>query len=71
MFRNQALKYGRKIAAVGTGLSLTVGQAFAAVPADVSTAITDMKADTLTVAAAFLVVSIVVAAYLAMKKGAK
>lgn len=64
-----ARKYGRQI--VVAGGALVTGSAFAAVPTDVSSAITDMKADTLTVASAFLVVSIVVAAYLAMKKGAK
>jgi len=61
----------KKISAVFGIVVGAIGSAFAAVPADVSTAITDMNEDTLTVAAAFLVVSIVVAAYLAMKKGAK
>lgn len=46
-------------------------QVFAAVPAAVTTAITDMQADGVTVATGFLVASIVVAAFLFMKRGAR
>lgn len=45
--------------------------AFAAVPADVQTALTDMKADTMTVAGAFVVLAILVAALMWMRKPAK
>ncbi len=45
------------------------GSAFAAVPADVTTAITDMKADALTVAGAVLVAIIAVAAVKFIRKG--
>lgn len=44
------------------GISAFAGQAYAAVPADVTTAITDMKADGITVATAFLVAILAVAA---------
>jgi len=43
--------------------------AFAAVPTEVTTAMTDMKADALTVAGAFLVVVIAIAAFKLMKSG--
>lgn len=43
--------------------------AFAAVPADVTTALTDMKADALTVAAVVLVAIIAVAAVKFIRKG--
>jgi len=45
--------------------------ALAAVPAAVTTAISDMQADALTVATAFLVATIVVIAFLFMRKGAR
>lgn len=45
--------------------------AFAAVPAEVTTALADMKTDTLTVAGAFLALAITLAAYLFMRRGAK
>lgn len=48
-----------------------IGSAQAAVPAEVTTAITDMKADALTVAAGFLVAFIAVTAFLYMRKGAR
>jgi len=59
------------VVAIPAGLSLLAGQAYAAVPADVTTAMTDMKADGITVATAFLVASIVIMAFLFMRKGAK
>jgi hypothetical protein len=54
-----------------SALALSVGTlpVFAAVPADVTTAITDMKADGLTVAAAVLVAVIAVAAIKFIRKG--
>jgi hypothetical protein len=45
--------------------------AFAAVPADVTTALADMKTDTLAVATAFVVLAVVVAAFMWMRKPAK
>lgn len=45
--------------------------AFAAIPANVTTALTDMAADSLTVAGAFLAAAIVLAAYMFMRRGAK
>lgn len=44
--------------------------AFAAVPAEVTTAIADMKTDGLTVAGAFLVAVIAIAAFKMLRKGA-
>lgn len=58
----------KKIAGVVSGLSLTIGSAFAAVPADVTTAIADMKADALTVGAAFVVAVIALKALHLMKR---
>lgn len=45
--------------------------AFAAVPAEVTTALADMKTDTLVVATAFVVLAVVVAAFMWMRKPAK
>lgn len=47
------------------------GQAMAAVPTEVTTAMGDMKADGITVATAFLVATIAVTAFLFMKRGAR
>lgn len=58
----------KKIAAVSTGLVLSIGSALAAVPADVTTALTDMKADALTVGAAFVVAVIALKALHLMKR---
>ena len=69
--RNIARKYGSKIAAVGTGLSLVCGSALAAVPADVTTAMADLKTDAIAVATVFLVATIAIAAFVFMKRGAK
>lgn len=63
-------KIGGKVVAVAVG-SVVAFQAYAAVPADVSTALTDMKADTMTVAGAFVVLAILVAALMWMRKPAK
>lgn len=48
-----------------------IGAAHAALPADVTTALTDMKADTMSVAGAFVVLAILVAAFMWMRKPAK
>lgn len=61
----------RKAAAVGTGLAVLAGQASAAVPAEVTTALADLKTDAMVVAGAFLVAAIAIAAFMYMKKPAK
>lgn len=50
-------------------LVLSAGSAMAAVPTDVTTALTDMKADALTVAGVVLVAIIAVAAVKFIRKG--
>ena len=55
-------------AAAGTALTLA-GAAHAAVPTEVTTALTDMKADALVVAGLVLVAIIAVAAFKFMRKG--
>lgn len=59
----------KKIAAAGAALVGSVGSAMAAVPADVSTALTDAKADALTVAGLALIVIIGIAAFKYMRRG--
>ena len=71
MTRNLVQKYGRKVFAGVALITVAAGNALAAVSADVTTAMTDMKADGITVATAFLVASIVIMAFLFMRKGAK
>lgn len=58
----------KRISAVVGGSLVSIGSAFAAVPADVTTALTDMKADSLTVGAAFLVGIIAIKALHLMKR---
>lgn len=60
-----------KILAAFIGLFAFVTSSFAALPADVTTALTDMKADTMSVAGAFVVLAILVAAFMWMRKPAK
>ena len=60
----------RRIAqAAGLGALALASQVHAAVPADVTTALTDMKADALTVAGLVLVAIIAVVAFKFMRKG--
>ena len=59
----------KRFAVVGGSLALLGNQAFAAVPADVTTAITEMKADGLTVATAVLVAVIAIYAIKFIRKG--
>ncbi len=72
---NQVRKYGRKCgrqaAVIGASLFGLASQAQAAVPAEVTTAIADMRSDGVTVATGFLVAAIVVAAFLFMRRGAR
>lgn len=58
----------KKLAVVG-GLSALAGSAMAAVPTEVTTALSDMKADALTVAGVVLVAIIAVAAIKFIRKG--
>ena len=55
----------------GVAIAALPLSAFAAVPQEVTTALTDMKSDTLTVATAFVVLAIVVAALMWMRKPAR
>jgi hypothetical protein len=54
----------------GVLVSLAPLSAFAEVPAAVTTAMTEMKADALVVAGAFLIAAIAITAFLYMKKAA-
>jgi hypothetical protein len=62
---------GVLVSSIAAPLAFVGTSALAAVPADVTTAITDMKADALTIASAFLVATIAVIAFLYMRKGAR
>lgn len=60
----------RRIAqSASVGALALAGAAHAAVPAEVSTSLTDMKADALTVAGLVLVAIIAIAAFKFMRKG--
>lgn len=52
-------------------VTVAAGNAMAAIPADVTTATSDMKADAIALATIFLVASIAVTAFLFLRKGAK
>jgi hypothetical protein len=58
-----------KAAAVGTGLAVMSGNAMAAVPTEVTTALTDAKTDALAVAGLSLVIIIAIAAFKYMRRG--
>lgn len=59
------------VVSVSTGLALTAGNAMAALPVEVTTAISDAKTDGLAVAGGFLAACIVIAALLVARRGAK
>jgi len=59
----------KRISSVVGGLLVTAGSAFAAVPADVTTALADMKADSLTVAGLVLVAIISIAGVKFIRRG--
>jgi hypothetical protein len=61
----------KKLVAFGSSLAVLPYAVHAAVPAAVTTAISDMEDDALAVATAFLVATIVVIAFLFMRKGAR
>ena len=58
-----------RLALVPAAVLASAGSAFAAVPPDVTTALTDMKADALTVAGLVIVAFIAVMAFKFMRKG--
>lgn len=62
-------KIQTRLALVPAAVLASAGSAFAAVPTEVSTALTDMKADALTVAGLVLVAIIAIAAFKFMRKG--
>lgn len=59
----------KKIAAGTSALVLSAGSAFAAVPADVTTALSDAKTDGIVVATAVLVAIVAIYAFKLMRKG--
>jgi hypothetical protein len=59
----------KKLAALAALPAVSIGSAMAAVPADVSTALTDAKADALVVAGLALIVIIGIAAFKYMRRG--
>lgn len=58
-----------RLALVPAALAASAGSALAAVPTEVTTALTEMKADALIVASLVLVAIIAVAAFKFMRKG--
>lgn len=58
----------KQISGVVGGLLVTIGSAFAAVPAEVTAATADMKTDALAVGAAFVVATIAIKALHLMKR---
>lgn len=68
MFKNTAIRARNAVAAVGAGATLLAGQAYAAVPADVTSALGDAKIDAATVGGLVLVVIIGIAAFKFIRK---
>ena len=64
-------KIAVRVVAVSTTLGLFAMQAHAALPADVTTAISDAKTDGVAVAAGFVLAVIVISAMLVARRGAK
>jgi len=62
-------KIQTRLALIPAAVLASAGSAFAAVPADVTTALTDMKSDALTVAGLVIVALIAVMAFKFMRKG--
>ena len=62
-------KIQTRLALIPAAVLASAGSAFAAVPADVTTALTDMKTDALTVAGLVIVALIAVMAFKFMRKG--
>ena len=63
-------KFTARLSAVTALVLASTGSAFAALPADATSAIADMKTDGALLAGAFLVVCIVIGAIKVLKKGA-
>lgn len=63
------MKSKKALFAALAGLSAVSGSVMAAVPTEVTTALTEGKADALTVAAAALVIIIAIAAFKYMRRG--
>lgn len=63
-------KFTARLSAVTALVLASTGSAFAALPADVTTAMADMKADGVLIGGAFLVVVIAIAAVKILRKGA-
>ncbi len=61
--KNRLVTARNAAAAVGAGALMLAGQAYAAVPADVTTALEDAKTDAMTVGGLVLVVIIAIAAF--------
>lgn len=59
----------KKVVAVFSGVLATAGSAFAAVPAEVTTALGDAKADGITIATAVFVAVVAMYAFKLMRKG--
>lgn len=59
----------KKIALVLSGLAASTGSAFAAVPTEVTTALSDAKTDGVAVATAVLVALVAIYAFKLMRKG--
>lgn len=59
----------KKLTLVLSGLAASTGSAFAAVPMDVTTALTDAKADGITIATAVFVAIVAMYAFRLMRKG--
>lgn len=65
----QVLKsFGGKLAAGVALVPLTVGSVFAAVPSEVSTALTDAKADAIAVAGLVIAIIVAIMAFVFMRK---
>lgn len=62
------MQLNKKLAALGATLSIAGGNAFAAVPAEVTASLTEAKADSLVVAGLALVIIIAIAAFKFMRR---
>lgn len=60
--------FRKKAAAVGTGLVVAAGSAMAAVPAEVTTALTNAKSDGTEIATSVFVAIVVLFAFMLMRK---
>ncbi|ANQ85056.1 hypothetical protein dqs_2018 [Azoarcus olearius] len=69
--RNICRKYGARIAAVPAVLGVAMGNAFAEVPAGVTTALTDAKADALTIAGLAFAILIAIVGFAWMRRAVK